>query len=363
MAWSLWGKKSKPENLEDKFTRLQRKQIDDPTNPVNNYNLGVTCYKRGMLDSAANNFEHAVSNVPDNTEFKIRLHYNLAQTESRRAESVLGPSWERGEVKDEILDNALMLTDKSLKQADAVLVLDGEHKPAKKLREAVELLQKKILIKKHQNQQKQDKNSQDQKNKKENDQQNSQENQGEDTKQDQQGQRKSDDKSDGKNEKGEKNGTQDTSERDQAKDKKGPQDSQKQGAGSDDKDAQSQKDKSCQDQPKKGDETSESGKQAGDKKEGEHNTGDDDQQKEKMNKGAQSSKEDSEEEKSGDAQASDAVSSSNEAQGNVPAQLSPHARAMLDAVDQLDAQNQQRAVAREMAKMNKGGVGRGQKPW
>jgi hypothetical protein len=367
MAWEWPWQKQK--TVEDKRLDLQRRQINDPANPYINYNMGVIQYKKREFDGAAGSFGRAIQHLPDKPFLKKQVYFNLGQTEYRRAQGVVGPSWQKEKVSDEVIDKALVLANQSIKQFDGVLVLEAEHVHAKKMKAEVELFQKKLLAKKYENQQKKDQqNSQenkDNKNKKNSDgkDQEGQSNDGnnknddqrgddkdkqgkagdkknkdgqgndEQIEQDDAGQNKDQQTNDGKNQKDEQKSEDSTKQKDKSDDKVG-----------DDQKLQQAKDRGHQNGKKKDDKnvSEKSGEKAGEKPKA---------------MGAE-----------GEEPAGEATNrpSSDQQAGNEDTMervMDAHTKSVLDAVEQMEGNAQKRAMAYELSKMGAQRVGGSQKPW
>ena len=369
VAWEWpWQKKK---TVEDKRLDLQRRQINDPTNPYINYNMGVIQYKKQQFDAAAASFDRAMQHVPDKPFFKKQVYFNLGQTEYRRAQGAVGPSWQKEKVSDELIDKALVLTDQSIKQFDAVLVLEAEHARAKKMKDEVELFQKKLLAKKYENQQKKD-------------QQNPQDNKDNKDKNKQKGDGKD---QDGKNKDGdEKDDGQQGDDKDKQgkagdkknKDGKGKDEKSEQGDADQKKDQQSKDDKDKKDEQKgddpakqkdgnddksRDDEKLEQAKDRG--RENGKDKGDKNAGGKPGEKPGQKPKAPEKEDKEAEGEASDAAAS-NQQPGNEDTMervMDAHTKAVLDAVEQMEGNAQKRAMAYELSKMGAQRVGGSQKPW
>lgn len=386
-AWDWWWNKKK--TIDDKRLELQRKQIDDPTNPYINYNMGVVQYKKNQFDDAAANFERAMQHSPDNPLFKKQVYFNLGQSYYRSSLQVVGPSWEKSKLSDDVIDKAVGLCEQSIKQFAAVLVLEAEHARAKKMKEEVELFQQKLLAKKYQQQNKkndQSKNDQKDQDKKQqgsgqdgNDGQSQDDSQaGDSSQQDKKSgnnRQDKDKKSDGKNDQ-QDNGDQNKEQKDGDSANKNNKNNgdKKDEAKSDSNKKQPQVAPEDKAHEQKRDEEARSRGEAA-AKEGEKKS--EQQAQQKNEKGAEKlgdredknglDKKDSNDPVANSAQeeAAAASASDNQESENVMGRvMDAQTKAVLDAVDQMEGNAQKRAMAYEFSKMGaKQRPAGSQKPW
>lgn len=370
-AWSWpW---SKAKTIEDKQLELQRKQIDDPTNPYINYNVGVAAYKKKQYDTASASFDRAIHNAPDKPIFKKQAHFNLGQAYYRQALATVGSSWQTAKLSDETIDKAIEQTVKSVKEFDAVMVLEAEHHPAKKMKAEVELFQQKLLAKKYEN-----KDPKDKKDQKKDGQQN-QQGQGQGGGQDQQ--------------QGEKEGSQSNQKdgnQQSGSDKSGQQGDQKKD-GSDQKDQAGDKSDKGKEGQQDQDKDSTQDKQAQQGKDGNADNQDGSDGKNKQQPGqdprdmqgrdnaGKGKKDDEQKEAEQRAAAGRHDKKSDDGRENQPSQeageeipgsdvmdhaLDAHAKSVLAAVEQAEGNAQKRAMAAELSKMRQASdVGGNQRPW
>ncbi len=168
-----WFSKKQP-SLHERMTQLENDQIDNPTDPYINYNLGVARYKEGQYTEAIKNFAQSLLHVGDDLALKKRGYFNQAKNFYSYAQSLLGPDWEQSNLEEQKLNQALESTQNACTSFKAFLELDpGSMRGKKALAESEELLRK--LLKKlpeqnkdknpkekNQGKQPQDKKSQDQ---------------------------------------------------------------------------------------------------------------------------------------------------------------------------------------------------------
>lgn len=370
-AWNWpW---SKTKTIDEKQLELQRKQIDDPANPYINYNVGVAAYKKKQYDTASASFDRAIQNAPNKPIFKKQAHFNLGQAYYHQALDTVGSSWQTAKLSDETIDKAIEQTVKSVKEFDAVLVLESEDPRAKKMKAEVELFQQKLLAKKYEN-----KDNKDNKDQKKDGQQNQQDKGQGDGKNQQQGGQdgKGDqkDKQSGTNQNGQQGDKQkgqdgkdkpdenksgddkkDSQDKDNGtdqadKNKQGKQD--KKDAGQDQDKDQNGADKNKQHGSQDPHDAKADGKQDGNKK--------DDKQAE-----AAGDHGDKKEQQGREEMPSEATAGGEEVPGTdvMDHALDAHAKSVLDAVEQAEGNAQKRAMAAELSKMRQTGVGGNQKPW
>ncbi len=364
-AWEWpWNKK---QSINDKQLALQRKQINDPTNPYINFNAGVAAYKKQQFDAAAASFERAVQYAPEKKLiFKKQAHFNAGRTEYRRALGAVGSSWEKEKPSDEVLDKAIDLTDRSIKQFEAVLVLEAAHQAAKKVKEEVEAFRHKLLAKKYEKDKPKDNKLDDKNKQQQGDGNNNQQGDGQGD-QDQQsggkqgnnGGQQGKDKRDAGNQEDEKN--KDKNNQDDQKDQgdkagqDGKQDKQKSSGNSGD-----------QKQHEKGDERSQQPGSDGRDEQGEKKSGDKSGEKEDKQKagGGKGDKQDGKDEQSAQEPMQGAAAGEEQA-GDESAErmLDVHSQALLDRAERAATDAQKRAMAYDLMKMGRGNAGGNQKPW
>ena len=371
-AWSLpW---SKTKTLEDKQLELQRKQIDDPANPYINYNVGVAAYKKKQFDTASASFDRAIQNAPDKPIFKKQAHFNLGQAHYHQALDTVGASWQTVKLSDETIDKAIEQTVKSVKEFDAVLVLESEDARAKKMKSEVELFQQKLLAKKYEN-----KDNKDKKDQKKDGQQNQKgDGQGDDKNQQQGGQDGQGDQKNNQsgNDKNSQQGDKQKGQEGQDKpDENKPGNNKKDGQGKDDKDngadqadgkqnkndAGKDKDQGGTDKDKQQGSPDPHDTKANDKQDNAKKDGDkkDDEQAGTAGKHDDKKDQQAQQEMPGDAAPGEEIPGTDV----MDHALDAHAKSVLDAVEQAEGNAQKRAMAAELSKMRQANVGGNQKPW
>jgi hypothetical protein len=155
--FSSYEKKAPEENIQD----LSIEQINSPTDPYINYNLGVALYQTQKYEAAKNNFERAVAHSISKN-LKERSLFNLANSCYKNALSILPVNWEDGknQIDPEKLNTALEETKTAIKNYESVLDLSKENLMAKtNLKKAKELLEKLNKKKQDKQDQKQQKDS------------------------------------------------------------------------------------------------------------------------------------------------------------------------------------------------------------
>lgn len=382
-AWNWpWGK---TKTIEDKQLELQRKQIDDPTNPYINYNIGVAAYKKKQYDTASASFGRAIQNAPDKQIFKKQAHFNLGQAQYHQALDTVGSSWQTAKLSDETIDKAIAFTVASIKEFDAVLVLETEHPHAKKMKAEVELFQQKLLAKKYENKDNKDKKDQNNDGKK-----NQQQGKGQGDSKDQQqgGQDSNGDQKDGqknkpqdgqdkqsgndKNDQNSQNGQQNGNDKQSGKDKDGQgKDDQNKDNGTDqaNNSKQDKQDGQSQDKDSGKNNTGAQDKQQADQQpndqaKGNQNNGKaEDNEKEGKQAGARGNHEDKKEDNGREEAPGEAAGEQIPGTDVMDHALDAHAKSVLDAVEQAEGNAQKRAMAAELSKMRQAGIGGNQKPW
>lgn len=155
--FSNYQKKSPEENAQD----LAIEQINNPTDPYINYNLGVALYQTRKYDAAKNNFERAITHTISK-DLKERSYFNLGNSCYKNTFSMLPVNWEdeNTKIEPEKLSPAIQEIKSAIKNYETLIELNKENVMAKtNLKKAKEILEK--LNKKHQ-QQKQNKQDQNQ---------------------------------------------------------------------------------------------------------------------------------------------------------------------------------------------------------
>ena len=157
----LGGEKNKQEDLEKALVALEKKQIDYPHDPVVNYNFGVALYKAGKFDQAKNNFDRAIKYGEHTTELLKKAYFNGGNSCYKHALAKLGSGWEKKDVDQKLLDEAIGKVKSSIQSFEKFLVFEKENERGKKNLQASEALLKKLEEKKKQEQQKQDQKEKD----------------------------------------------------------------------------------------------------------------------------------------------------------------------------------------------------------
>lgn len=379
-AWEWWWKK--PKTLEEKQLELQRKQIDDPTNPYINYNMGVAAYKKKSFDVAAANFDRALQHMPDKPAFKKQTHFNLGQAEYQQALQVVGRNWQKDKLSDEVYEKALALTQRSIKEFEAVLVLDPHDEKATKMKEEVERFQQKLLAKKYENKDKKDQSSpQDNKEQQKQQQQgagsgndnsdqggNGQQGSQSSSEKEKNGDSKKNGEKQGADQQGQQGNNQEQkkSSANQSKERNGEsagQEGQKE-AGSNERSSQQQP--GAREQGSGQDQQNEQGKQPSgeheqrpDQGNGEKKEGAEEQPQEKNNQGDGHARGATQEQEAQEVNGGEAVPGSD----IMDHALDAHAKSVLEAVEQAEGNAQKRAMAYELMKMGRGNSKGNQKPW
>ncbi len=127
VAWS-WFKKQ-PKTIQQVQADLEKQQINDPTNPYVNYNLGVAAYKNSEYAAAEKNFALAIAHASD-SQLKEHSYFNAGNALYKAALAALGSKWKTSKVEDAVLDTALDLVSQAITRYEGVLVLKAEHERA-----------------------------------------------------------------------------------------------------------------------------------------------------------------------------------------------------------------------------------------
>lgn len=373
-AWNWPWKKTT--SVDDKQLELQRKQIDDPTNPYINYNIGVASYKKKQYGVASSSFERAIQNAPDKPLFKIQAHFNLGQSHYHQALETVGSSWQTAKLNDETIDKAVDQTVRSIKEFEAVLVLDADHPHAKKMKSEVELFQQKLLAKKYENKENKDQKNNPDKNKQGDSKNSGNEQQGDNS--NPQSDSTNNNKNEPQNNQPRKNQEHQKNEQNDANN---PANQNKQ---KDSSENPNEKEATDQTNPKnknqqsvnKNEDTHD--QQAGSRKDEQqasnapNNAQADDNLNEKKKDSNQNKNQPVKDKKiddKKDEQERQEPPGQGISQEDAPGSdvmehaLDAHAKAVLDAVEQAEGNAQKRAMAAELSKMRQAGVGGSQKPW
>lgn len=133
-------------------------QVQDPFDPVINYNLGAVQYKKSAFADARESFKKAV----DYAEGLLKEHslFNQGNSLYKNTFSMLGDDWENKKIEDAIFENAITEVKESITSYNTVLELDKESERARVNLEHAEELLKKLEQKKQQQKQDQNKNEQ-----------------------------------------------------------------------------------------------------------------------------------------------------------------------------------------------------------
>lgn len=157
-----YEKNSTQENIQ----KLQDEQVNSPTDPWVNYNLGVALYKNRQYDSAKSCFERVGKNTQDPLLTKMGV-FNLANSFYSNTLEMLPPDWEQQKdfPDDKILDQALNEVSQAITHYAKIINDNKKDIRAVKNNDKAEELRKKLEKKKKQNKQdkkdKQDKQDKD----------------------------------------------------------------------------------------------------------------------------------------------------------------------------------------------------------
>jgi len=175
-----YSKQPPEQNVQD----LTVDQINNPTNPYTNYNLGVALYKTEKFDQAKNNFQRTILHAKNNT-LKEHSLVNLGNSCYKYALSYLPSNWQdnKTEIDQSKIMTAIQQIQESIKSYENALEINKLEDHAKtnlvKAKDTLKKLQEK-LKQQQQNKdqdkdQNQDKNQQENKDKSKQDQQQNQE--------------------------------------------------------------------------------------------------------------------------------------------------------------------------------------------
>jgi hypothetical protein len=181
-AWSLFHTDYSKLSPQERISRLQEDQVQDPNNPEVNYNLGVALYKEKRIGDAKPNFARALEHVSKNIDLKKRCLFNLGTICFKQTQAMLPPNWEKedAQIDQQLLAQAIAEIKQSIDYYKTLLEIEPENEKAKKGLNLAQWLLKKLEKK----QQEQQQNNQQQDNKNQQSQPNEQSSSG-DQKQDQ----------------------------------------------------------------------------------------------------------------------------------------------------------------------------------
>jgi hypothetical protein len=145
---------------------LEKKQVDDPLNPLINYNLGTVYYKQKDYDAAKESFSRAATHFfGKDKNLHEKSLFNLGNSFYKKTLSILPEGWEKEKELDEkIKKEAISEITQSIEAYKKALSINSENEKTKTNKKAAEEILKKLQKKQGQN--KQDKKQQDKKNKK-----------------------------------------------------------------------------------------------------------------------------------------------------------------------------------------------------
>lgn len=138
---------------------LEEEQIETPNDPLINYNLGNTYYKKDDYTAAKASYQRALAGGfgkhSPTSDFTQKARFNLGNTFYKNGLSMLPENWETlKDTNNQRLDQAANEVKQAIDEYEQVIKADPEHTAAKENNElAKELLAK---LKKQQQQQKQD---------------------------------------------------------------------------------------------------------------------------------------------------------------------------------------------------------------
>jgi Ca-activated chloride channel family protein len=186
-AWNLFTDYSKLTPTE-RITKLQEEQVNNPHDPIINYNLGVAFYKNEKFQDAKTNFDRALTNSKKNPLFTQQCLFNLANSGYKLALKLLPNGWEQegSQIDQQILEKSISEANGALEGYKKILTQEPQHQKAHTNKTLVEELLKKLEKKRQQQQQQKndkdnkkddDKENKDQKDQSQNNQQSDQNNQ------------------------------------------------------------------------------------------------------------------------------------------------------------------------------------------
>jgi len=146
-------------------------QVDNPDNPLINYNLGVTQYREKKFEEAANSFTRAGKNALEDPQLLEKIGFNLANCFYQETISLLPEDWEKTDLDKNIIEQAIAEIKKAIEQYDKTLSRNkqsetgAENEKAKINKKLSEEILKKLQ--QQQQQQQQDNKNNDQKDKRE----------------------------------------------------------------------------------------------------------------------------------------------------------------------------------------------------
>lgn len=142
---------------------LEKQQVDNPNDPLINYNLGTTYYKQKQYDEAKENFFRSAQYAfgKDNLLLE-KSYFNLGNCFYKNTLAMLPESWEKGELDKTIVEPAVKEIKQAIEKYKHILQLKPKHKKAKNnTKAAEEILQKLMKQQQKKNQKKQDDKKQD----------------------------------------------------------------------------------------------------------------------------------------------------------------------------------------------------------
>ena len=139
---------------KERVSFLQKKQIDNPHDPLVNYNLGVALYRSHKFDQAAKNFERVLHTKLYDQELLKKTYFNLGNSYYQNAKFQLGHDWEKKDIDHKKLDEVITEVKAGVEKCKNFLALDKESERGKKNLKICENLLKKLEEKKQKQQQK-----------------------------------------------------------------------------------------------------------------------------------------------------------------------------------------------------------------
>lgn len=151
---------------------LEKEQVENPNDPLINFNLGTIYYKQKNYDLAKESFQRAATHAfANNKELLEKSYFNLGNSFYQKALSLLPPDWEKKvkadskeKIDDQVLQQAITAAKNSIEKYENTLKTNSENQNATDNKKAAEELLKKLMQKQQQQQnQQQDKKDQDKK--------------------------------------------------------------------------------------------------------------------------------------------------------------------------------------------------------
>ena len=148
---------------------LQTAQVEKPSDPLLNYNLGVIDYKKKNFDSAKQNFSRSATSAfsSGDRELLEKAYFNLGNSFFQNARKILGDNWEKSPPDETTRNQAINEVKSAIEKYGKILEKKQNHKQAQTNKKASEIFLQKLVKQQQEEEQKKKDEKEKKKDKKE----------------------------------------------------------------------------------------------------------------------------------------------------------------------------------------------------